>query len=165
MPLAAIILGAVLLDLAFRGTEHEFAHQLSADFGQGSKFWSWAAAIGVLGALGYVNGLKTISTMALALVIVVLVLVNGGLFTQLAAVITSPPAPSPPISLGSYKAAAPAAGAASGGGSGGGAGSSSGGASGALTGAAEGAALGTAVFPGIGTAVGAVGGALFGGLS
>lgn len=103
MPLAAIILGAIILDLAFRGTEHEFAQQLGKDFGAGSSFLSWAAAIVILGALGYVPALHRVSTLALGLVIVVMVLKNGGLFQQLSNVITSPPQPAPAISLASYQ--------------------------------------------------------------
>ena len=83
MPLAAILLGAILIDLAFRGTEHEFAAQLGQDFGQGSQFIAWAAAIVILGAIGYVKPLDKVSTGLLALVILVMVIRNGGLFAQL----------------------------------------------------------------------------------
>lgn len=103
MPLAAILVGTMLVVLAFRGTEHNFAKLLGQDFGQGSQFWSWAVALGVLGTLGYVDALKRFSNLFLGLVIVVLVLKNGGLFTQLAAVVRSPPKASAPISIASYK--------------------------------------------------------------
>jgi hypothetical protein len=102
MPIAVIIAGLLLIDLAFRGTEHETAQLLAADFGQGSKFWSWAAALGVVGALGYAQPLRGVSTALLSLIIVAMVLANGGLFTQLAAVIQNPPAARPAISLTSY---------------------------------------------------------------
>lgn len=102
MPLVAILAGLVMVDLAFRGTEHLFARQLAADFGQGTEFLSWAAAVLILGALGYVPALKTVSNGSVALVIVVLVLRNGGLFQQLSSVITSPPAPVPSVPLSSY---------------------------------------------------------------
>lgn len=102
VPIAAILLGSMLLDLAFRGTEHQFAKQLGQDFGQGSKFLSWVAAIVILGAIGYVPALRTVSTAALTLLIVVLTLANGGFFQQAEALVTSPPAPYPAISLSSY---------------------------------------------------------------
>ncbi len=101
MPIVAILVGAMCLDLAFRGTEHAFAKQLAADFG-GGEFVSWAAAILVLGGLGYVPALRKVSTLSLALVIVVLLLRNGGLFTQLAAVVRSPPKAMAAIPLSSY---------------------------------------------------------------
>ncbi len=111
MPLVAIIAGLVMIDLAFRGTEHEFAAQAAQDFGTGSQFWAWFAAISLLGALGYVPQLRTLSNAAMALVIVVLTLRNGGIFAQLAAVIDNPPQAAPSV---------PLAGAAGGGGGGGG---------------------------------------------
>lgn len=103
MPLAAILAGLIILDLAFRGTEHEFATALAADFGQGSRFWSWAAAIGIIGALGYVDSLRRVSTLMLGLVIVVMVLRNGGLFAQLGAVIANPPKAAAAVPISSYK--------------------------------------------------------------
>jgi hypothetical protein len=102
MPLVAIIMGAILADLAFRGTEHEFAKQLGADFGQGSQFWSWAAAIAIIGALGYVDALKRPSGLLMALVVLGMVLKNGGLFQQLEAIVTHPPQAAPAVSLTSY---------------------------------------------------------------
>ena len=117
-----------MVDLAFRGTEHDFAKLAVTDFGGGSQFYAWAAAILVLGALGYVPGLRKTSSALLALVIVVLVLVHGGAFTTLAGVITHPPTPVPSIPLSDYKnptTSGSSKGGGSGGGSGGGGGSSS----------------------------------------
>jgi hypothetical protein len=102
MPLVAILLGAIMLDLAARGTEHQFASQLASDFGQGSKFWAWAAAIVILGALGYAPGLKKIGWLPLTLVILVMVLANGGLYTQFAALVTNPPKPAAGVPLSQY---------------------------------------------------------------
>jgi hypothetical protein len=119
VPLIAIALGVIMIDLAMRGTEHEFAKQLESDFGQ-SQFWSWVAAIWVLGAIGAVPELRRVSTAGMALVIVALVLANGGLFEQLAKVITAPPKPAPAIPLSAYPSSAPAAAPAKSSGSGGG---------------------------------------------
>jgi uncharacterized membrane protein YgcG len=101
MPLVAILAGLVMLDLAFRGTEHEFAQQAESDFG-GSSFLSWFGAVTILGAIGFFAPLRQLSNLAMALVIVVLVLRNGGLFAQLASVIDNPPAPAPAVTLSSY---------------------------------------------------------------
>jgi hypothetical protein len=103
MPLIAMLFGGILLDLAFRGTEHEFATQLEQDFG-GGEFWAWAAAIWVIGAIGAIPDLRSVSNWALGLVIVVLVLVNGGFFTQAQALITNPPGAAPAVPLSSYQA-------------------------------------------------------------
>lgn len=104
MPLVLILFGLVLIAVAWRGTEHEFAAQLTQDFGTGGTFLASAAAIGVLGALGYVPALRTLSNYAMALVIVVVALRNGGLFGQLAAVIDHPPGAAPAVPLAAYSA-------------------------------------------------------------
>lgn len=101
MPLVLILLGLMTIDTAARGTEHEFARQLGQDFGN-TQFWSWAAAIAILGAIGYAPKLRKISDAAMLLVILVLVLKNGGLFAQAAKLITSPPTPAPSVPLSSY---------------------------------------------------------------
>lgn len=101
MPIVAILLGAILIDLVARGTEREFGQQLESDFGGGS-FVAWAAAIIVIGALGYVPALGKISSAAMGLVILVLVLANRGLFAQLAAVVKSPPSPAPTVALPNF---------------------------------------------------------------
>ncbi len=110
MPIAVILLGAICIDLAFRGTEHEFAAQLGKDFG-GGQFVAWLAAMVFLGALGYVPALRKLSDLSMALVIVVLVLKNGGLLTQLGQVISSPPSAAPHVPI----AAAGGGGSSSGG--------------------------------------------------
>jgi uncharacterized membrane protein YgcG len=102
MPLVAIFVGAVMLDLAARGTEHEFARQLGADFGQGSKFWAWAAAIVILGALGYAPGLKKIGWLPLTLVVLVMILANGGFYARFASLVANPPKAAPAVPLSQY---------------------------------------------------------------
>lgn len=156
MPIAVILVGALLIDLAFRGTEHDFAAQLGKDFGQGSQFLSWAAAILILGALGYVPALQRVSNLGVALVIVVLTLRNGGLFEQLKDVITNPPAASKAHPLSEYGSGASSSSGASG------SSSSSGGAQGALGGAVQGAEAGSVAGP-YGAAAGAAIGAIVGG--
>jgi predicted lysophospholipase L1 biosynthesis ABC-type transport system permease subunit len=102
MPIALILAGIILAVISFRGTEHDTAKLLAADFGQGSKFWAWGAAIAVLGALGYAAPLRGFSTALLTLLIVAMVLTHGGLFDQLKQVIINPPAPAPAHSLTEY---------------------------------------------------------------
>lgn len=119
MELVAILVGGMLLDLAFRGTEHQFAQQLEQDFGQ-SEFWTWAAAIWIVGALGAVKELRTVSNLALALIVVVLILKNGGFFSQAQQLITHLPSPAPAVPISSYGQPAAASGGSSGGSSGGG---------------------------------------------
>jgi len=101
MPLALIFIGLIMVVIAFRGTEREFATQLKTDFG-GGEFIAWFGAIAILGGIGLVPQLRTLSNLAMALVIVVLVIKNGGLFANLASVIEHPPTPSAPVPLSTY---------------------------------------------------------------
>ena len=116
MPLAAIILGALLTDLAFRGTEHEFARQLGADFGASGQFWPFAGSIAIVGALGYIEPLRRVSTALLALVAVVWLLSNRGVLARLAAVIEHPPQAAPAVPLGAYGSGGSGGGSSGGGG-------------------------------------------------
>jgi hypothetical protein len=118
VPLIAILAGLGMIVVAFRGTEHVFAQQAGKDFGQGSEFLTWFAAVTALGALGFYAPLRGLSNAAIALVIVVLVLRNGGLFTQLAGVITNPPAAYPAVPLSAYYSGAAGGGGVSVGGAG-----------------------------------------------
>jgi hypothetical protein len=102
MPLAAIIVGAMLIDLGFRGTQHQFAAQLGTDFGKGSQFLTWAAAIGGFGALGYVPGVGKLADALLGLVVMVLIITKGGLFDQVQNLVLSPPGPSAAVPLSAY---------------------------------------------------------------
>jgi hypothetical protein len=97
MPFALLLIGAVLIITAIRGTYSDLGKQLTTDFtGSGSgSFLIWIAAIGAVGALGYSPVLRTPARMLLALVILAMVMTNGqrGLFSRLQqAVSTAPPA-------------------------------------------------------------------------
>lgn len=98
MPVIAILLGIVLVILAFRGTEHVFADQLSQDFSGGS-FWSWLAAICIIGAIGYYKPAAKVSDLGVGLVVLVMILKNGGVFDQFSQIITKPPAPSQSVPM------------------------------------------------------------------
>ncbi|MGI0084606.1 MAG: hypothetical protein ACREBQ_05945 [Nitrososphaerales archaeon] len=50
---------------------------------QSGNFFAWATAIILIGAVGYIDELKSVSNIMLALVIAVLLLSNNGFFAQL----------------------------------------------------------------------------------
>jgi len=115
MKVLAIILGALLVDVAVRGTYEDSAPGandgkglwplLKADFEPGAKgnFLAWFAAILIIGMIGYVPELKPIANSMLVLVILVLLLAagnpqtgTGGFFAMLKqAATTGPPAAAP----------------------------------------------------------------------
>ena len=107
MRIVAIVVGAVLLIVAVRGT-YQNAGGINATDGQGlfplvkadiepgqkGNFLAWFAAIFAIGALGYIQELKPIANTMLALVILVLLLSNGGFFAQLKTAVNQQPASS-----------------------------------------------------------------------
>lgn len=73
MIIILIIIAAVLIVAALRDTQGDLFAALMDDM---PAFMTWAAAILVIGALGYIPGFKTISRSLLALIIVVIVVNN-----------------------------------------------------------------------------------------
>lgn len=99
MPIAFVIFGVFLLLAAVRWNSggSEVWTLLKSDLQgksvttgkQTGNFFAWAAAIILIGAVGYIDELKPIANTMIALVIVVLLLSNNGFFAQLQQDITS----------------------------------------------------------------------------
>ena len=93
MPIALIIFGVFLLVAAVRWDDggSDVWTLLQSDLQgksvttgkQQGNFFAWAAAIVLIGAVGYIDELKPVANTMLALVIVVLLLSNNGFFAQL----------------------------------------------------------------------------------
>lgn len=73
MPVALIVLGAILIVVAFNNTHGQLAIGLRQDV---PEFFVWGLAIVAILGLGYVPALKTPSRWLLGLVVLVIVLVN-----------------------------------------------------------------------------------------
>jgi hypothetical protein len=95
MPAILIAIGALFIVAAARNTVGQLGTQLGSDFSAklgGVSFATWAAAIAVIGAAGYVEVLRTPSRWLLALVALVVILqTQGGIFTKLASELSSVP--------------------------------------------------------------------------
>jgi hypothetical protein len=95
MPFALLIIGAVLLISAARGTVQTGPNGgpglftlLESDFTGQDNFIFWFVAILIIGAVGYIQKLRPFSVALLALVIIVLFLKKGaGFLPQLASAI------------------------------------------------------------------------------
>jgi hypothetical protein len=72
-----------------RNTYGDFASQLKADFTGPGNFTYWVASIGAVGAVGYVDKLRPFANMFMALIIIVMVLKNGGVFDKFRAALAS----------------------------------------------------------------------------
>lgn len=102
MPLALIIVGAVMIVSAVRGTTAQLGAQLKQDFSGNSSFLKWAAAILFIGIVGYYAPAKKFSYAFLALILIGMILSNRGIFAQLQSALANikPATPAPSTTAG-----------------------------------------------------------------
>jgi len=89
MPFALVTIGLLMIVTGARDTHRCFAMELRSDMTgpPGQNFVWWLAALGGIGALGYVPGMRQIAMTFMALVVIVMVLAQqraggGGFFGQ-----------------------------------------------------------------------------------
>lgn len=82
MPFALVLIGLAMIITSAKNTHMELAKQLTTDFTGEKNFTIWIAALGGVGAIGYVKTLEPISRLMLALVIIVMIIHNGGFFDK-----------------------------------------------------------------------------------
>lgn len=83
MPYALLLIGAVLLVAGLRDTYSQLWDLVKGDFTQHGGFLTWVAAIAVVGGMGYIPKLKPLSIAFMTLLLLVLVISNGGVFAKL----------------------------------------------------------------------------------
>lgn len=83
MPYILLLFGAVMLVAGVRDKHVELWNLIRNDFTQPGGFLTWVAAIAVVGGMGYIPKLKPLSVAFMTLLLIVLVLSNGGVFAQL----------------------------------------------------------------------------------
>jgi hypothetical protein len=74
-----------------RDTYAAFGKQLVSDFTGPGNFTYWLVALGFVGALGYITAFRTFSRAFMALIIIAMVIKNGGIFDKLTAALASGP--------------------------------------------------------------------------
>lgn len=105
MPIALLLIGSIIVVAALRGTEKELGTLVLGDLSSG--FLIWIAAIGGVGALGYIPKIQLPSRMLLALILLAIFLSNGGFWAQFTQAIQHPqpvnpvvpPGPTTPLSV------------------------------------------------------------------
>lgn len=103
MPFVLLGVGVLFLVVAVRGTQGDFYKLLKSEFAGSNSFIPWIAAILVLGLAGYIKPIRPVTHAFIVLIILVLILANGGkVFGQFNDAIKSPVAPStsPPAPAG-----------------------------------------------------------------
>jgi len=94
MPFALLLFGLVFVVTGVKGTTRAMGDQLVKDFTGDGNFFYWFASIGAVGALGAVPEFRAFSRMFMTLIIVAMIIRNGGVFDKLLqAIKTGPVAP------------------------------------------------------------------------
>lgn len=82
MALVLLVTGLWLLIAGVRGSEQQAIALLKSDFTGPNSFVPWVTAVVLIGAVGYFDDMAGLSDGFLALLLVVLLLSNGGFFEQ-----------------------------------------------------------------------------------
>lgn len=94
MAFVLTVVGLLMIVTGAKGTYAQFGSQVASDFTGPGNFTYWIAAIGSIGALGYIDTLRTFSRYFMALILISMVLANKGFFTKFTeALKTGPIAP------------------------------------------------------------------------
>lgn len=83
--------GLLMIVTGVKGTYAQFGAQVVSDFTGSQPFTYWVAAILGVGAIGYIDALRTVSRMFLALILISMILANKGFFNQLMAALKAGP--------------------------------------------------------------------------
>jgi hypothetical protein len=107
MPFALITAGLIMIVVGAKGTHAQFGAALRNDFTGPGNFTWWLASIGAIGAIGYIEALRTLSHTFMALILVAMFLSNEGFFAKFQQALEKGPAKIGGTSAGSV--ATPAA--------------------------------------------------------
>lgn len=83
MPLALLLVGIVLVVAGVRNTVEPLGDLLKSDFTGPGNFSTWIVALVLAGAIGWIPGLRPLSTAFIVLILVSILLQSGsGFFDQ-----------------------------------------------------------------------------------
>lgn len=82
MPFAIIIIGLLMIVTGSRGTYAQFGSLVASEFQGQNNFIYWFLAIISVGAIGYIDSLRVISRLLLALVLISIIFSHKGFFAQ-----------------------------------------------------------------------------------
>lgn len=83
MPFALILVGLILIIASARGTLKDLGALLKGDFTGANNFFIWLIALGVVGMIGYYRPAEKFSRAFMALILLAMILSNGGFFRKL----------------------------------------------------------------------------------
>jgi len=106
MPFALVIIGLVLIVTGAKDTYQQLGKQVVSDFTGENNFTWWLVSLGAVGSLGYVKAIRPFSQAFLILIILAMVIKNGGFFQLATAALEAGPE-APPKNAGTTSQGAP----------------------------------------------------------
>jgi hypothetical protein len=91
MPFVFGIIGTLLVVSGVRGTTSELSTLVKSDFTGTPNYLEWMVAIFIIGSLGYVKELSTLSRLFMTAVVISMIFANKGVFPLFTAGISSEP--------------------------------------------------------------------------
>ncbi len=89
MPVILLLIGAVILITVFNGKSDELAGLIKGEFTGPNNFTKWLLAFAIIGLFSYVPGFRPVANAFFALVIVAMLIGQGGFFEKLSAALNS----------------------------------------------------------------------------
>ncbi len=94
MPFVLLALGILFLAVAWNNSQKDLFALLKSEFVGTSSFLPWIAALLILGLAGYIKPIRPVTHAFIVLILIVMVLANGGgFFARFNAAIKNPVAP------------------------------------------------------------------------
>ena len=91
MPFALVTIGLIMIVTGAKDTYDAFGSQVVGDFTGPGNFTYWIASLGAVGAVGYVPEFRGFSRAFMALIIIAMVIRNGGFFDKFKSALSSGP--------------------------------------------------------------------------
>lgn len=97
MPFVFVVIGILFIVVAVRGTQAQMFALLKSEFVGQKSFIPWAAAIFILGAIGYAKPIRPIADAGIGLIILVMILgTKGDIFATFNQALANPVSPQTP---------------------------------------------------------------------
>jgi hypothetical protein len=95
MPIFLVVVGLLMVVTGVKNTHAQLGAQIKKDFTGPGNFTTWLAAIGIVGAAGYSKTLQPFANAFLVLILLVIILKNGGVFDKLKEALAQGPVSTP----------------------------------------------------------------------
>lgn len=90
MPIALILIGALLAVAGIKNNAATLGATVKEDFSGAGSFWYWVFAVIIVGAVGYNSKAETVSRLFMTLIVLVFVLSNEGVYARVIEALQNP---------------------------------------------------------------------------